>query len=167
MARRLKELLALKDAPALGNRLDERFAAGRDKMDPQRFFAFQPLGNQGNVLRLEKLADELGIASSDVPCRVGESKDIGPAEDLGTQAPPVPAKLHDLVDQQFHGMHAVTRRDREIRDVEGKHEMIQAADAGLRIEQAGRHAGAKYRGDDRWLACGEELSGDDFTTRRV
>ena len=91
-----------------------------------------------------------------------ESQHIGAAEDLGPQASPVPAELHDLVDQQFHGMDAVTRRDRGIRDLAGKHEMIHAADAGLRIEKAGRHAGAKQRGDDRRLARGKELAGDDF-----
>ena len=50
--------------------------------------------------------------------------------------------------------------------MEGQHEMIQAADAGGRIEEAGRHAGTEYRGDDGWLVRGEELSRDDFVLPR-
>src|SRR5215467_253594 len=141
--------------------------AGLRKIDDAaRIDVAEVLGRDVESLRPEVLADEDRVARSDVGHR-GEDAPAAEQLDLEVLAPG--AELEELVDQAFHGVAAVTRRESRRRvhpavgaaatGVLGEHEVIHATAAEPAVGDAGRDARAEHGRDRLVVARDVELPG--------
>jgi hypothetical protein len=111
-----------------------------------RMVSAQPLGNERDLLRREKFADELCISFSNGK-HPYPLKHIGSAKRLGNESSSISTELHQLINQQFHRMGSGTWTS-VARLAVGQQDMIHAAGAQHWIIEADGNAGTKQRAED-------------------
>ena len=89
-------------------------------------------------------------------------------ENLGLKAAALAAELHQMTDQQLHGVDTVARARRILRiGALRQHEMVHAANARYRVVQTGGNAGTQYRVQQQRLTTGVQAADVDGDSREI